>query len=620
MDIKAKEAKIIEKNQILKGIKDGTLERFTFTAGYSIAWKKFVKIRNAENMTLCSYVQCSECKVLLYFKEGSGTSHLNRHKCDENETEGPAYKILPSDKITSIKESITQNIIKYCATDFVPIEMSSGHGFKSFLQWFVTLASKYGNINVDDIFPSENAIDRHIKNFKDDSLRKILENFREAITNECCSASLEVIGSGGSNNIVVTMSLHYFDKNLILSKKIIFTMNVDKRKAEDLVHNVIHNFNIFGGEENDIHRLTIVTPNMNLFKKALESPFSRIDCVADKINQILSESFEQSSTKGFEELLSNCRNIFRFINDKKVKPLNICVLQDDGTWKGKIVMLKSLVEQYDDIMELLDNENKANIKINKRNAEEFLQFLEPFMDAVSDLSETSYPTANKILLWWAILNDHLKTSESYSLELKKIMINARLFLATNFEPTIDEKINCFLDPRYKYLKMVSDSDRAEVISTVQTMLKNMEELTNNAVANAESSGQGPPNKKSRSSDYEASKSDVNQYRSSNKPKPKDKVDRFKKYETTPSDETINDELDIYLKLPPTKSNDFESEVDVLKCFWKSNKNKLPKLFKLVKTRLHLPACCTSTRIQLKTKLDLKDLDDFMFIRSNMCDI
>lgn len=127
--------------------------------------------------------------------------------------------------------------------------MSSGPGFKSFLQWIVTMASKYGNINVDDIFPGASAIDRHINNFKDDSLRKILEHFREALKNESCSASLEVIGSGGSNNIVVTMSVHYFDNNLVLNKKIIFTTSIDERKTEDVIQKIINNFNVFGGEE-----------------------------------------------------------------------------------------------------------------------------------------------------------------------------------------------------------------------------------------------------------------------------------------------------------------------------------------------------------------------------------
>lgn len=566
MDLKEKEAKINEKKQILKDIKNGILERFSFTTGHSIAWKKFVKIRNAEDKKLCSYVQCSECKALLYFKEGSGTSHLNRHKCNENESEGPVYKIIPSDKIISIKESAIRNIINYCATDFVPIEMSSGPGFKSFLQWAVTLGSKYGNINVEDIFPGASTIDRHIKNFKDDSLRNILANFREALKNECCSASLEVIGSGGRNNVVVTMTLHYFDNNLLLTKRVIFTTSIDEGKAEDVVHKIIHNFNVFGGEEDDLHRLTIVTPNMNLFNQPLNFPFSRRDCVSYKIYQILEDSFKQSSSKEFEEIFSNCRNIVRFIKDKEVQPLNISVRKDDGTWKGKILMLQSLVEQYDDIMKLLDNENKPNIKFIKRKAEELLQFLMPFMEAASDLSESSCPTANKVILWWAILNDHLKTSESYSLEFKKIIINVRLCLATNFEITMDDKINCFLDPRYKYLKMLSDNDRADVISTVQNLLQNMKDLEdhiNNTAA--ESSAQGPPSKKSRSFDYEASKSDVNQYRASNKPKPKDKEDRFKKYESAPSDGTENDECDIYLKLPPTKSNEIESEADVVNC-------------------------------------------------------
>lgn len=219
MDPNKKETKINEKKQTLKDLKCGILERFTFTNGHSFAWKKFVKIRNAENKTLSNFVQCTECMALLFFKEGSGTSHLNRHKCNENETEGPAFKILTSDETASIKETVIRKLIKYCATDLVPIEMTSGPGFKSFLQSFVVTASKHGNINVGDVYPSTTAIDHFVSKYKDDGLRRILENFRESLKNECCSASLEIIGSGGKDRIVVTMSVHYFDKNLVLAKK-----------------------------------------------------------------------------------------------------------------------------------------------------------------------------------------------------------------------------------------------------------------------------------------------------------------------------------------------------------------------------------------------------------------
>lgn len=615
MESNQRDTKINEKKEILKGIKDGTLERFTFTTGHSFAWKKFVKIRIAENKKLCNFVQCTECKALLYFKEGSGTSHLNRHKCNDNETEGPAFKILASDTIASIKESVMRNTLKYCATDFIPIDMTSGPGFKSFLQSFVILASKYGNINVEDVYPSTSAIDHYINNLKDGGLRKVLEDFR-SVRNECCSASLEIIGSGQSHQLVVTMSLHYFDKNFVLAKKIIFTTIIDERKSEDVVHKIVHNFNVFGGEEDDLHRINIVTPNTDLFKQGLEFPFRRVDCVAYKINQILDESFEQSPSNDFEEIFSNCRKIVRLIESKDVRSFNI-VRQEDGTWKGKVLMLQSVVEQYDNIMEFLENEHKPSIKFIKRRAEELLLFLEPFIEAVSDLSESSFPTANKIILWWATLRDHLKSSDGYSLELKKIVINARQSIATNFQPTMDDKINCFLDPRYKFLKMLSSAERADVILAVQNLLKTVKCDANDEIA--EPSGQAPPKKKSKPSDYESSQSDVNQYRLLQKPKPKDKVDRFKKYETNSSDGTENDECDIYLKLPPTKSNDFESEADVIKSFWKSQSKKLPKLFELVKARLHLPACCNGTGIQLNSKLDLKSLDNYMFIRSSMHD-
>lgn len=80
-----------------------------------------------------------------------------------------------------------------------------------------------------------------------------------------------------------------------------------------------------------------------------------------------------------------------------------------------------------------------------------------------------------------------------------------------------------------------------------------------------------------------------------------------------------DEVDIYLKLPPMTSSDFTTEFDIINKFWKQQKNKLPKLFKLVSTRLHVPACCGSAgvkRFQLMQNLNPDTLADYLFVGNN----
>lgn len=610
--------------EVLNQIENGSLEIYR-SSGISPAWKKFVKIRNTISKQRIYYAQCIECKILLSYKEHGSTSHLNRHKCKFNDetAERLPFRKIPVEKVDDVQKVLVKNVLKFCAEDLASYEaICDSTNFINFLQSFVTMGQNLGNIELKEIFPKSNAVRQKFEVLKDENQRELYSKFREAFKNGLCSVSFHIqpIFSGPTENCVLVMKVQYFEGDIsALKNKVVFATPVYHDDSPEIfLTKLIKLFNNFGGHEHDLRQLPIVTDNQQIFLKALDT-FARKNCVADIIIDILNEAFNISAKRETEEFLSACTGIVRilFNLDKHNLKLN----QDNGTWKNKLLMVQSITDQYNDIAMILENESQVNFHFNKRRAEEFVSFLEPFIDAIDDLSAISYTTANKVLLWWTAMKDHLGTFDNYSYELKHIMINAMICFRSKFIITVDNKIDCFLDPRYKMLKMLEESERNEVATEIRTKL---EEIIVEQIVPVASTSTAPEVKKKKFAVYETKKGDsraVLPKKVSNKSKEAKKNEsRFKRFETN-DDEEINqhDEVVRYLKLPVMKSSQFESEFDLVRKFWKSQQKNLPKLYKLATSRLHTPATCGCVGKNSFSKQYLKDetLNELLFIRDKI---
>lgn len=624
-------AKEEEIKEVLNNIDDGIYEVYPNVKGVSDVWKKehFVLIRNTQTNERVKYAQCTECKGLLSFKDLSGTSHLLRHKCnitDEAEANSAKFKNLNPGKIDEAKETIIQNIIKLCAEEFYSCEdLCDSPRFLDFLQSFVAFTHKYGNVNLNTIYPSGNLIRRNIVNTKEEKLRDILMEYREAKKSGNCSATIEIrkyVCPTVDDFHVLIMSIQYFKNDLSsLKKKIIFATIFDEEdKLEAIQLNIIKNFELFGGDKNDLEDLMIITPRNTVLAKVLAFPFIRNDCTSCVIKDIFNSAIKNSSTVEMEELLSTCRSVVRLImSNEQYNTMELC--QDLGTWKTKDSMLRSIIAKYDDIIVILDDENQDKLRFSKKRAEELFDFLEPFVAAIDDLSATSHTTANKILLWWASLKDHLETKNKFSFEIKNIMINAKVSFDSRFQPTITNKIDCFLDPRYKSLLMLSEAERVEVINEVRKLVADIEiDIDVVTTVSNTHSEIAPQAKKARFAAYEAGTSNAGASKAVVQNKKQDaskEKNRFAKYEV--GDTQISDEVSKYVNLPQADPAKFESDLEIITKYWKPRKKLFPKLFKLALSRLHVPAscgCAWDETFKMKEKLKAEAINDLFIVKDN----
>lgn len=196
----------------------------------------------------------------------------------------------------------------------------------------------------------------------------------------------------------------------------------------------------------------------------------------------------------------------------------------------------------------MGNEKQNDFKYNKKLVEELVAVLEIFVEALDSLQSTAGPTSNKILPWWSALREHLYSGDKHSIEMKRSIKLAQRLFEVEFAPTMEHKVACFLDPRYRLLKMLSVDELNEIIVKVKQNLGNMPVISTYAAADLLPN---PPAKKSKFSHLEANEHDIEE----------------------------QDEVSKYVHSTDLKPyNLSESDFHIIGMFWNNNKEKLPKLY------------------------------------------
>lgn len=596
---KPKSVRKTEIEDVTRNIKNGTFEVVPGD-GKSPVWQKFLKIQNTATKELINYVRCRECRS--FFSFTGTTSSLIRHNCKETD-ENEDFQILTEEKLDNIQEIVMEKTITCCAKDLLPIELFWEPGHIEWAQTFVRIGEKYGGVNVKDSIPNINATKRRMNHMKEQSRQFLLDEFEEAYDRGWCSLSMETFDSNGivKNPKLLTVSVHYFSNELKgLQRRPIFTIDFNETGtgSSNILERIIYHLKVFTGDATNLRKLRIVTPNTELFKEILPSPYKRMDCIVSKLISILNMIFACSFEE--KELIRNCRGIADYfekerLNNRLKSPLKI----DNGSWQSVSVMILSITTHYDDVMKILDKREGINFVLDKTKAEEVISFLEPFLAALDDLKSTNYPTANKIALYWDDLNSSFIEKEGQSFGMKNTLSRAKSIFLGQFHLTMDNKIDCFLDPRYRWLKILNDTERAEVYKKVRYLLRRTAET----------------------SPASSSENTVSQISAPSENDPPRKKNRFEKYETTMSDTGSKDEVDLYLKSADVNEINFDDEINVM-TFWKLYEKKYPGLFQLATSRLNVPACAVTNghNAFVEHMLTSGNLNDLMVIRNNFEDL
>ena len=165
--------------QVISNLKKGELKCQEKRSKSSDVWENFNEIINMQDESI-DFVICKTCDHVFKYNYKTGTSALKRHKCpsDEKQPKITSYWTSKNLPITT-KDIVTKKIINLVCKDLRPFEIIVGQDFREFSQEIIDISSKYGSLQVDDLFSHPTTISRNIIKNSDSLKKKIAENLKD---------------------------------------------------------------------------------------------------------------------------------------------------------------------------------------------------------------------------------------------------------------------------------------------------------------------------------------------------------------------------------------------------------------------------------------------------------
>ena len=252
-------------------------------------------------------------------------------------------------------------------------------------------------------------------------------------------------------------------------------------------------------------------------------------------------------------------------------------------WRSTLSMLKRLAEQQAAIAAVL-MEGKVRYLMPEGGdwtvIEELVNILEPFQKVTEAMSTEKYPTISSVKpLFYKLLERVLKVEHSDSSISKQMKKEIKSDLAGRYQSSELKtvlNVTTFLDPRYKALPFVSDSNKEKVLEQVEEelldMYSNHSSQDNESKEEAATGGYEPPAKKSRKDD-----------KGPMTPLLGDLFSKDVMPERLAHSEKVKRELSLY-----KAEHSAELDCDPLK-WWQSQKLAYPLMSKLVQKRFSMVA-------------------------------
>ena len=318
--------------------------------------------RIAINGKDCDYVRCDMCLILIKYIGKYGTSAVSNHKCNEtkvkqtNETiDKHLVKVIKNDQ--KIKSVLADSIALCVAKDLRLIHMISCEGFQQMAQQFINIGSKYPNITVNDVMPSESTVRNHLKSIYNELKDKVM---KELFNIESIGITCDHWVHDCSKTNYLSITVQYIKDHITICR-VLATIPVLNKTAEitkNEVKNVLIDF-----ELNNKNRY-YVTDNAIAMKTAFKSE-EWFGCSAHNINLIHKHTYNDvkidRKLKCIEELIENSKDLVKHFKHTELENKLTTTLKQsiDIRWDSTLLMLQSISDNYNDIKTLSINDNKT---------------------------------------------------------------------------------------------------------------------------------------------------------------------------------------------------------------------------------------------------------------------
>ena len=519
-----------------------------------------------------------------------------RHKCEPKISESiEKHFYLKSDKESKLKSELTESLVLFVALDMRPMNIINGEGFQLMANKLIEIGSKNPNIPLERVLPSDKTIANKIE--------PIYDRIKERLI--CVTKELDSIGITADHWTHDAMKISYititiqYMKNTSIKSRVLATIESEDKTSSTIrseVKSVLNEFHL-----NDKKQF-YTTDNASSMKLAF-SEEEWISCSAHNMNLLHKNSFKSMKTdykfNSVSETIKFSKELVRYFKQSGLQSeLETKLKQSISVrWDTKYLMLDSINKNLKQIKDIALSNTKVwqiFVKIDENILKQLIEFLKPFYDMRLTLCKDNTPTLHLVLPTKCKMILLCESIDSDSNEMKKLKSIYKMNIQKYFKISIHHKIATVLYPPLKELKnLLSKEEKKESIESLAKMIDNIKTdvLTENR---------------------EISESSVD-------------VDLCLKdfiQNDKPNDVIIPDkELDSYMN----SHQNFDTNSSIIS-FWEQNKNKFPRLERIAKQILSIPATNLSsernfsaaglTLTDNRSSLMPQKVNHLLFIRSN----
>lgn len=473
---------------------------------------------NGEEFLLCkSFVACRACSAVFSYESHSyGTSTLRSHlkscgkprfnRKDKTSSRPRDRKQLLDEKPphsckdgsyvprTELEEQkinlrgkrieLQKQIVMFFLSGTKSFETVKNTEFQKLMQMCISIGDSCKKTGIQNILCSQNELAGNlIQKFYNDSVVGFTSDMGNVYG---VSFSFEIWNDTSKNTSYLNMLCYYSDDNGTFKSVILHTLEFayEKKSGGDLCNAFLVCLNDTGLYP--FRRSLVIDYSLNM-RDAFEGEqfiFCICQCIDFMVQNMLYNliTFDDDNYVNFPsfvELINQCGTVVMYFKHNKKqhdlpKYLHLC--SPDCDWKSVLMMLKSLSDQWDHIVDVLDEHEELELlDIDEELMNVVIDFLQIFYDGIVELASVTHPTVNLVIPWWGTWKSHCMQQEGelQCLTVLKSFMNAQMEeMAVSI--SLLHKIATMFDPRFKQLEFLTKEDRVLVQTEAEKLVKECE--------------------------------------------------------------------------------------------------------------------------------------------------
>lgn len=362
----------------------------------------------------------------------------------------PPKQVNPSTvlawNIPKWKISLAQREILLRSFDLRTSTAFTGEGFQKLAKQLIQLGQKMGPMNAFDVLSDADTI--HMDHIYLNILTK--QKTEQILACENVILSCDIWTRLSNSCQYSTLTGHFIDENFILQKRVLGTKLISGTIFET-------NQAILMQYQTDLQKHLQLLNCQMMVNLNVDS---RNACVLTILNNIVNESLADPLL-AVNDTINQIRNICNFMpfDETKFELSNLLYKTDSSKW-GQVWHVINAVRQCDFIKKTDLTENIDNIH----------NLLKPFERAFQGLASHDTPTVNLVSVSRKHLLDYLQVTYKGEPSSLRIVKNKMVQSITQYFIVSDiQNIATFLDPRYKSLNCLNESERLQVYVNINNI-------------------------------------------------------------------------------------------------------------------------------------------------------